>query len=242
MLFDAHFHLDLMDNMRSLIRDFSSADIGVLAVGTTPKAYERELQFCGGVENIQVGLGLHPQLIADRQNEIELFLRLARDSKFIGEVGLDFNSDYISSKDQQLSVFRKIAKVCADEGGKILSLHSIKSSGVVIDELCDAGVFKTNICVFHWFTGRSTERKQAIRAGAYFSINSRMLKTKGGQETIKTVPRERILLETDAPFTMQIRSVSELKMAMERLVESISEIRGENMRRQIEVNSAKVFL
>ena len=68
-----------------------------------------------------------------------------------------------------------------------------------------------------------------------------MLKTKSGQETIKVVPAERILLETDAPFTMRFRSVSELKTELERLVIGISEIRGVEMRRRIEENSMRVL-
>ena len=92
MLIDTHFHLDLMDNMQSLIQEFRTSDICVFAVGTTPKAYEREAQFCAGVENIKVGVGLHPQLVAERGREINLILNLIKESRFIGEVGLDFNS------------------------------------------------------------------------------------------------------------------------------------------------------
>ena len=241
MLIDTHFHLDLMDNMQSLIQEFRTSDICVFAVGTTPKAYEREAQFCAGVENIKVGVGLHPQLVAERGREINLILNLIKESRFIGEVGLDFNSGFIKSKDQQVSCFRRIAGVCADEGGKILSIHSVRAAGAVIDELENAGTFLKNICIFHWFTGTASERKRAIEAGAWFSINPRMLRTKGGQETIKTVPSDRIILETDAPFTMKIESVVYLKSELEKIVTGISEIRDSDMRDRIEENSMKVL-
>jgi TatD DNase family protein len=78
MLTDTHFHLDLMENMQTLIREFRNADVGVIAVGTTPKAYEKEKQFCSGVDNIRIGLGFHPQLVAERESEIDLFLRLVK--------------------------------------------------------------------------------------------------------------------------------------------------------------------
>ena len=42
MLIDTHFHLDLMENMQPLIREFRSSAIGVIAIGTTPKAYKKE--------------------------------------------------------------------------------------------------------------------------------------------------------------------------------------------------------
>lgn len=241
MLIDTHFHLDLMDNMQPLIREFLTADVGVIAVGTAPKAYEREKQFCSGVDNIKVGLGFHPQLVAERESEIDLFLRLAKSSRYIGEIGLDFNSPFIASKEQQLSCFRRIVKACADEGDKVLSIHSVKAAGAVIDELEKAGTFKDNICIFHWFTGTAAERKRAIESGAWFSINPRMLKTKSGQENIKAIPADKLLLETDSPFAINVGSTSMLKKQLLELVTSISELHGTDQTRIIEENSLQIF-
>lgn len=236
MLIDTHFHLDLMENMKSLIREFNNSNTGVIAVGTTPRAYEREKQFCSGVDNIRVGLGFHPQLVAERESEIDLFLWLVESSRYIGEIGLDFNSAYIASQKQQLSCFQRIAKTCADKGNKVLSIHSVKAAGVVIDELEKAGTFKNNICIFHWFTGTVTERRRAIEAGAWFSINPRMLKTKSGQETIKMIPADRLLLETDAPFTRKFSTAIELTKELLAILKGLEEIRGENINKQVEAN------
>ena len=240
MLIDTHFHLDLMDNMQELIQEFRKSDVGVLAVGTTPKAYVREKQFCTGVNNINVGLGLHPQLVSERFREIDLFLSMINNSRYIGEIGLDFSSDFISSKDQQIDCFRKIVKACADEGGKVLSIHSVKAAGIVIDEIQTVGAFKNNICIFHWFTGVASERKRAIEAGAWFSINPRMLRTKNGLETIKALPGDKILLETDAPFTMKIKKIDDLQRELNSLISGISEIRKEKMIGRIKENSYRI--
>lgn len=240
MLIDAHFHLDLMENMQALIREFKYANVGILAVGTTPKAYEREKQFCFGVDNISVGLGFHPQLVAKRGQEFDLFLRLMKNSKYIGEIGLDFNSGYIASKEQQLSCFRRIARACADEGNKVLSIHSVKAAGMVIKELENAGTFQNNICIFHWFTGTAAERNRAIEAGAWFSINPKMLKTKSGQETIRSIPADRVLLETDAPFAAKVDSVRKLKGQLLELMTGISELRKTDISGDIKANSAQI--
>ena len=163
-----------------------------------------------------------------------------KNSRYIGEIGLDFNLAYIASKEQQLSYFREIAKACADEGNKVLSIHSVKALGAVIDELEKAGTFQNNSCIFHWFTGTAAERRRAIEAGAWFSINPRMLKTKSGQETIKMIPADRLLLETDAPFVNNIDSVHSLKERLEELVAGISKIRGKDESSMIEVNSLRI--
>ena len=99
MLIDTHFHLDLMENMQSLICGFRSSDIGIIAVGTTPKAFIREQKLCSATENIRVGLGFHPQLVEKRSGEISEFLGLVSNTQYIGEIGLDYNSAYMSSKD-----------------------------------------------------------------------------------------------------------------------------------------------
>lgn len=46
MIYDAHCHLDLMDNMLEFINEIQNSDMNLFAVGTTPKAYSREIQFC----------------------------------------------------------------------------------------------------------------------------------------------------------------------------------------------------
>lgn len=242
MLIDTHFHLDLMENMRDLIWEIDGADIGVVAVGTTPKAYKQELRFCADTENIKVGLGFHPQLVSERASEIELFLDLIKDGRYIGEIGLDFNSSYVDSKEKQLNCFRKITKACADQGGKILSIHSVKSAKTIVEVMISAGTFETCICIFHWFTGTVAERNQLIDAGAYFSINPKMLKTKSGQEIIRTVPENRILLETDAPFTMKFTGINDIEKELISIVDGISSIRGKNLMNQIQKNGDTIWL
>lgn len=241
MLIDTHFHLDLMDNMQLMIQELQTASIGILAVGTTPIAYTKEKRFCSGVNTIKVGLGMHPQLVAERGREIDLFLQLVNDARFIGEIGLDFSSSHIPTQSQQITCFRKIAKACAERGGKVLSIHAVKSTGVAVEELLAAGTLKNNLCIIHWFSGTAAERKKALEAGAWFSINPKMLRTKGGQETIKAVPKERLLLETDAPFTLIPRSVADLQSELDKLVVAISTVREENMMKWIMDNSSFVF-
>ena len=241
MLIDTHFHLDLMDNMQSLIHEFRSSDIGIIAVGTTPKAFERERQFCSGAKNIRVGIGLHPQLVMERAEEICDFLSLLPTTKYVGEIGLDFNSAYIMSKEKQIKCFRAIVNTCMEQKNKVLSIHSIKAAGAVIDELEKAGTFQTCKCIFHWFAGTVTERKRAIENGALFSINPKMLRTKSGQETIKAIPEESILLETDAPFTMKYNTVDKIKNELMYLVDVISDLREEDMYEIIERNSVEIW-
>ena len=221
--------------------EFRNSTIGIIAVGTTPLAYKKELRFVENVNSIKVGLGLHPQLVKECPDDIRTFLREMNEAKYIGEIGLDFNTGYVESKDQQVVAFRKIAKACAEEGGKVLSIHSVKSATTVIEELEIAGTFKTCICILHWFTGTAKDRQRAIENGAYFSINPKMLRTKSGKDNVIVIPSEKILLETDAPFTKKFFSVVELENELRILVDGIVAARGENIRGQIEENCDRVW-
>lgn len=241
MLIDAHIHLDLMNNMQKLVNELLSSDISLIAVGTTPKAYEKEKNLFKNINNVEVGLGLHPQLIADRAHEINLFLEHAKDAKYIGEIGLDFNTSHISSKIRQFECYQKMVDACAKIGEKVLSIHSVKSTKTVLDVLEEAGAFGTCKCIFHWYTGSFAQLNRAIRNGAYFSINPKMLKSKSGREIIKLIPLDKLLIETDAPFTKTFNSISQLKLELQNLIEDISELRKLDIADIIEENSTRIW-
>ena len=46
--------------MTSIVQSLAKEDIGILSVGTTPRAYLKEVELFSGVKNVRVALGLHP--------------------------------------------------------------------------------------------------------------------------------------------------------------------------------------
>jgi len=83
--------------------------------------------------------------------------------------------------------------------------------------------------------------KKAVENGSYFSVNSQMVKTNKGQELIRNIPAEKILLETDAPFAKRITSIQALKNELLDLTNAISTIRGEDVKKYIEHNTMEVL-
>ena len=241
MIYDAHCHLDLMDNMSGIIKEMQNSDISLFAVGTTPKAYDREVQFCRNNPHIKVGLGRHPQLISSGYDDMRLFKALFERSHYIGEVGLDFSKEYIQTKEIQMQAFRDIVKLCEQYGEKVVSVHSLKSANTVIDILREYKTQRSNKYIFHWFTGSIPQLEKVIELGCYFSINPRMLKTKSGIEVVKTVPISRMLLETDIPFTFTVHYINEIEKELKRTVTMISDIVGFDVTDIICKNSKEVF-
>ena len=200
-LFDLHCHLDFDPDVRVAAQELAELDMGAFSTTVTPEGYEWACELLEPFGNVRGGLGLHPWWIADGRlgsQDVALFERLAKDERFIGEVGLDFGRDRAATRDMQVAAFERVARACAS-GGKVLSIHAVKAAGEALDVLERAGALAGNACIFHWFSGTSDELQRAVRAGCFFSINPRMLASKRGRAYAQAVPAERLLLETDAP-------------------------------------------
>lgn len=241
MLYDMHCHLDLMPKMKEIILESVNTNFGMMAVTTTPKAYMQEVDFCKKAPNIKVAVGLHPQLIEDRYNELSIVLDKAQKAKYIGEIGLDFNSEYLSSKEKQIEVFNAITRECSKIGRKVLSIHSVKAAAAVIDILSLHRTTENNNCILHWFTGNESELKRAIDLGCYFSINSKMLSTSGGKRVIQYAPEDRILVETDAPFIKAINHYQEIYKELGQVIKGISDLKCKDLYDVICHNSERVI-
>jgi len=197
---DFHCHLDLYPDLRSAIDICETAKTATLAVTTTPKAFRHNLRTAKGSEFVRVGLGLHPHLAAERRAELPLFEGLLPETRYVGEVGLDAGPRFYQSMPEQTDVFRRILRMCAEQGGKILSVHSVRTAGKVLDhveELLPPGNGKV---VLHWFSGTLAEARRASALGCYFSVNQMMLAKENGRKLVAALPMDRILTETDGPF------------------------------------------
>ena len=199
---DFHCHLDLYPDHRAIIRECDLEKVATLAMTTTPKAYPRNVEFAAGSPFVMVGLGLHPQLVAERLDELRLFEKYLDTTRFVGEIGLDAGPKFYSSFTAQQRVFSRILSACDDQGGKILSIHSVRCVSKVLEQLDQHLRGGHSTPVLHWFTGTRSEAKRAASMGCYFSINAEMLRSPKAVALIQTLPIERILTETDGPFVL----------------------------------------
>lgn len=200
-LVDFHCHLDLYKEYSVVFEKCRNAQIEVLAVTTTPRAWTKNLELAASAQNIRVALGLHPQLIAEGVDEIVLFRKHLPEARYVGEVGLDAGPRCYKAFDRQKKVFEEILRSCSEQGGKVLSIHSVRCSGEVLKMLEAHFPQDRGTAVLHWFTGSASDAKRAVALGCYFSINAEMLKSDARHDLVLSLPRERLLTETDGPFT-----------------------------------------
>lgn len=200
---DYHCHLDLYPNHNQLLLESQKKGIATLAVTTTPKAWKKNVEMASEYDQIRVALGLHPQLISQRANELSLFEELLDSAQFVGEIGLDAGKKFYHSFGLQQEVFQAILKMCSQYNNKIMSIHSAYSSTKVLNALEKSFFPNSGKVVLHWFSGSQKDFQRAIEMGCYFSINQEMLKNEITLSKILTIPLSRILTETDGPFIDQ---------------------------------------
>lgn len=195
---DAHMHLDFALNGEDLACAAAAEGLSVFANTVTLDGFERAQERFAAFGNVHVGVGLHPWW-ADETFDANRFELLAARTRFVGEVGLDFGPKHAGNREAQTDAFECIAGICARQGGKLLSIHAVKSANAVLDVLEAAGVLDSCTCIFHWFSDSGDALVRAREDGCYFSINPMMLAMRRGREYARQLPRDRMLVETDAP-------------------------------------------
>lgn len=238
-LHDTHFHLDLHENQQDFIDKIEEAGIYTIAVTNLPVLYTR-LHEKINQRYIKVAIGFHPELVCSKYiNQLPLLLEIINSARYIGEIGLDFTTN-LDNKTLQIEVFSKVVNLCRNKTNKILSIHSRGAAEEVVDII---GPNFKSIPILHWYSGNLTTLNLAIRNNCYFSINYSMISSKKGVKLIKSIPLDRILLESDGPFVKINESTSsplniDLTIKKTALVlginsESLSKVIQNNFRRII---------
>jgi TatD DNase family protein len=224
-LIDFHCHLDLYPDHAAVIAECEREAVATLAVTTTPKAWRRNIELARTAKHVRVALGLHPQVVADRKSELRIWEALLPEATYVGEVGLDAGPRFYRSFDDQKTVFEHILRACAEAGGKILTVHSVRAVSQVLAHLELHLPQDRGRVVMHWFTGSKAEARRATEMGCYFSINAQMLVKSLHREIVAALPLDRLLSETDGPFT-QVNGQISRPRDVGRMLPEFAAIRG----------------
>jgi len=233
--FDTHVHLDLYKDLDVTVKLINEYKSYTIAVTNLPILYEKALENTPNTKYIRIALGLHPELIHKFPEQIEIFFKKIKKARYIGEIGLDFSREYIQYKDLQIDFFRKCIEECDNLGGKVLSVHSRHAAEEIIDII---GPRFNGKIILHWYTGTKKAFKKAIGNGYYFSINPEMLKTSKGRDIIINIPLDRILIESDGPFSKNMQKKYEPSFVEEVIygIANIREIEEDEINQLLKLN------
>lgn len=234
-LYDTHYHLDLVDNYNDAISEIENNGIYTICVTNLPPLYEKLVAKVIS-KYIRVALGFHPELIDEYQQYIPQMWNLLDQTKYIGEVGLDYKVG--KNKELQKKFFEELIFRCSSFKNKILSIHSRGAENDVVDII--GNNFNGKI-ILHWYSGSVSVLRKAISNGYYFSINSSMLNSKNGQNIFSQIPQDRVLLESDCPF-VKIRNREYRPIDMDETIQKIEIFWNQEKTRSILWNNFKSLL
>jgi len=182
-----------------------AAEAGVtrlICVGCTFEDSMRAVQFAQTWPNVWASIGIHPhEATRHLQNPglLTRFAQLAAEHKVaaVGECGLDYFYNHSPKKDQETILRFQLELAQKHDLPMIFHVReAFNDFWPIFDEYDIKGG------VIHSFTATKKELDEILARGLYVGLNGIMTFTKNaGQLTAaKAVPRNRLLLETDAPF------------------------------------------
>ena len=209
-MIDSHCHLDqdpLFNNLDDVIK--RSKNIGIkklLTICTTIKSFEKIKTIVKKDPIIFGTYGIHPhETENDLINKSTIIKSVINNDKIIGvgETGLDFYYNH-SNKDRQIKSFKEHIEASIELNIPLI-IHSRNAEKETLDILSDYKSNKIKI-LMHCFTGSFEFSKQLLSLGAFFSASG-IITFKNSielQNTFKSIPFEKLLIETDSPFLAPI--------------------------------------
>ncbi|MBT4921664.1 MAG: TatD family hydrolase [Rickettsiales bacterium] len=207
MLVDSHCHLNfknLKNNLSEILSNASEAGIKyMLTVCTKIEEFPEILTIAENHQNISCSIGIHPSE-ADNfsQKDIEFIQKHLTNKNVvaIGETGLDYYYEN-SAKAIQRESFEAHIELSQSSNLPII-IHTREAEQDTKDILTNAMKKQTFSGVMHCFTSSYDLAKASLDLGMYISISG-IVTFKNAEdlrETVKKIPLDRLLIETDSPY------------------------------------------
>jgi TatD DNase family protein len=207
MLVDTHCHLDQSefdeDRDQVLERARDAGVSHVISIGTTAKSSEKCAQLAAEHEDVSAAVGLQPNYVHEAQpGDWDRIVQLARMPGVValGETGLDRYWDF-APFDLQQDYFDRHMRL-SQECGLPFVVHMRDCEQDILEMLRAARRRGPLAGVMHSFTGTAAGAEECLQLGLYISFAG-MVTYKKSEELRKiaaSVPADRILIETDAPY------------------------------------------
>lgn len=206
LLVDSHCHLDFPEfagDMPKVLKSMEDNRVGwALCAGVTLERFPRMLELVAPHANLYAAVGVHPDTEEPACEADEgTLLKLADHPKVvaIGETGLDYYrlTGDLEWQRERFRIHIRAAKAC----GKPLIIHTRAAAADTLRVLAEEGAEAVG-GVFHCFTESADVARQALDLGFHVSFSG-IVTFKNAvelKEVAKTVPLDRLLVETDSPY------------------------------------------
>ena len=207
MFVDSHCHLNykgLVEDQVAVLERARGAGVDtMLNISTREREWDEIVATAEHNPDVWASIGIHPHE-ADAHPDVDTAKLVARAAHprviGIGETGLDYYYDH-SDRERQRASFR--SHIAASRAtGLPLIVHTRDAeddTAAILNEEMGKGAFPG---VIHCFTASDAFARIALDLGLYISISGIVTfkNAKDLQATAATIPEDRLLIETDAPF------------------------------------------
>jgi TatD DNase family protein len=198
---DTHCHLQLLDNAAAAVAGATASGVvHLVCVGIDLATSKQAVAFAEAYPQVHATVGLHPHDASSFAREWDELCALAAHPAVvaIGECGFDFYRN-LSPHPDQARAFRAQIKL-AKQLGKPLVVHTRDAWDATLPVLEDEGAPER--VIFHCFSGGPAEAARCVKLGAAVSIAGPISYPKNDalREAARSVPADRLVVETDAPF------------------------------------------
>ena len=210
--FDTHAHLDLpqFDADREAVIE-RAMNVGVRIINTIGidlEASRQSIRLAEQYPFIFASIGIHPQEAGKTEKkDIDELTELAKHPRVIaiGELGLDFYHGDVP-REAQLKVLNWELELAKKVGLPVI-IHCREAQKYLLPVIRDwAGSYQPSGSkrkgVLHCFSADLLTAEQYLKMGFYISVGGYLgyPSSKPLRETIKNIPLERLVVETDCPF------------------------------------------
>ena len=212
-VYDNHTHLEIADGDEpldfriQLERAAEVGIVGVVQVGTDLATSRWSAEIAASEHRVLAAVALHPNDAPEVAARGELDEQLAAidelaswpRTRAVGETGLDFFRTGEDGRDAQFASFEAHIEI-AKKHGIALQIHDRDAHDEVIETLLRVGAPEKT--VFHCFSADLEMAKIAADHGWYLSFSGTFTFKKNDhlREALAFMPRNRVLVETDAPY------------------------------------------
>ncbi len=206
MLIDTHVHLNFQDYNKDLKEVVNRAVAeGVeylIEVGTDVPSSKRALELALLYTPIYASVGIHPtDASSSTEKDWQEIKALAREQKVvaIGETGLDYHHKRSTKEDQQ-RLFKKHVELALELDLPVI-IHNREATEDCL-KILRKFPGRPLKGAFHCFSGSKETVEECLHMGFYISFAGPVTFPNANRlrEVVRSVPAERLLLETDSPF------------------------------------------
>ena len=206
MLIDSHAHLDMEpfneDRASVLERAVKGGVTRIITIGIDLDSSLSALELSREYDFIYASVGYHPHNAHGCSPEsLDKLARMASEPKIVawGEIGLDFYRRYSPPEDQSKMFLRQLE--IANDMDMPVIIHDREAHEEVLSILKKMGKGERK-GIIHCFSGDIDLALALIELGYFISIPGTVTYKKASEvkEVASSIPLERMLIETDAPF------------------------------------------